>query len=225
MFLIFRGLSSLCFLPPHYYATTVIQNDPFARYSILIIMICSLAWNNLAFAWPQFIAPGTWVVPSQVVYLASTLDGFGMTSGSLVVLGRTSGLHALVDYPFYAPPLVAALYSAYEHWLVVNSQGAHCPRFTGLSGGTLVKLHYPFQVHVCRSSAVALAVITSAYHCISMGRHKDVVVMAVFMIIAFGTYMTNGYDKDFTCFRVWIWHGCCSVFIGYLYLTMSLLGA
>lgn len=76
-YLFLRGLSSLCFLPAHMYAVNTIRNDEFARlalfqvhflekdiifdaallltyrYSVLMLMIVSLAWNNAAFAWPQ----------------------------------------------------------------------------------------------------------------------------------------------------------------------------
>ena len=62
------------------------------RYGMLVTMICSLGWNILAFAWPQFALPGEYLVPRPVVLLASTLDGFGMMASSAMVLNHTFGL-------------------------------------------------------------------------------------------------------------------------------------
>ena len=124
---------------------------------MLMTMICSLAWNNLAFAWPQFaLPPGpgsglsnrsrlcpTGLIPRSVVLAASTLDGFGMVASSLCVLGHASGLRAAYAYPYGLPWVLAAVYSCIEHYAVGKSQGPHCPRFVGLSGLTITKVHYP----------------------------------------------------------------------------------
>jgi len=117
------------------------------------------------------------------------------------------------------------IYSISEHFLVVNSQGPHCPQFVGLSGGIITKVHYPFRVHVFRSSAVAIAVGSCMYHLLMVVKVYDVAVMVGAMVVAFVTYMTNGYDRDFTCPRVWLWHGMCSVFALYEIDVMKSLGA
>jgi len=109
--------------------------------------------------------------------------------------------------------------------LVVNSQGPHCPKFVGLSGGVITKVHYPFCVHVFRSLAVAGAVFSCMYHLLKAGKLNDVFVMVGALVVAFVTYMTNGYDRDFTCTRVWIWHGMCSLFGLYEVDVMRSLGA
>ena len=107
----------------------------------------------------------------------------------------------------------------------MSSQGPHCPQFNGLSGELITKVHYPFRVHVFRSSTVALAVGTCIYHLLNAGKLMEIAIMVGAMTIAFVTYMTNGYDSDFTCARVWVWHGMCSVFAVYEIDVLKLLGA
>lgn len=94
-----------------------------------------------------------------------------------------------------------------------------------MSGNVITKVHYPFCVHVFRSSTVAVAVGTCIYHLLNAGKVLDVAIMVGAMAVAFATYMTNGYDRDFTCPRVWIWHGMCSVFALYEIDVLKLLGA
>ena len=225
VFLLLRGLSSLCFVPPHLYAMRVIRHDPFTRYSMLVTMVCSLGWNNLAFAWPSFAPQGWPAIPRAAVLAASTLDGFGMVASSLCVLGHATGLYAAQPYPYWLPWAIAAAYALFEHALVGRSQGRHCPRFVGLSGATITKVHYPFVVHVVRSSVVGLAVFACGLSLLRAGRRREVGAMLAAMAVGFGTYMTNGYDRDFTCFRVWLWHGSCACFAAVEMSAMAMNGA
>jgi len=137
------------------------------RWAIFGLMICSLGWNILAFAWPQFAKPGSYEVPRSLVLLASTLDGFGIVNAVLVTLGHTTGMHTFLAAKgvptFYyqaIPSLVAATYSLCEHPVMLRNQGPRCPRFVGLSGTTITKVHYPMPVHVARSAPVAIAVLS-----------------------------------------------------------------
>mmetsp|Transcript_28445 Transcript_28445/g.58172 ORF Transcript_28445/g.58172 Transcript_28445/m.58172 type:complete len:263 (+) Transcript_28445:101-889(+) len=207
-FFILRGSSSLCFLPSAMQGKFVVPNDSYANSSMFVVMVCSLVWNILAFALPGAATPGTWVVSRPVVILASTLDGYGMAGSSMVALSHTLKL-GVSSSTMWA---LATIYSLYEHLLMTRSQGPHCPQFTGLSGSTITKLHYPFHVHVVRSSCVGCAILTSAWHLFYANETLKLVALLLAMAIGFGTYMTNGYDRDFTCLRVWIWHGCVGVF-------------
>jgi len=159
---------------------------------MLVVTVCSLAWNNIAFAIPGAATPGTWVAPIPVVLLASTLDGYAMVGSSAVVLSHTLGLRVSSLGAWG----LAVVYAAYEHALVTHSQGPHCPKFTGLSGATITKLHYPFKVHVIRSSCVGCGILSSAWHLYFASEYLKLVVLLLAMAIGFGTYMTNGYMKN-----------------------------
>lgn len=46
----------------------------------------------------------------------------------------------------------------------------------------------------------------------------EVAALLVGLSVALWTYTTNGYDRDFTCARVWLWHSAVGVF-SYLQIT------
>ena len=119
------------------------------------------------------------------------------------------------------------------------------PKFIGYDGRTVwAKLYYPFRIHVVRSLC-----IVSAFPCAmaylggvawrgirqqapdddgtSWAAAKEALcimgTMVVNLVVGYITYMTNGYDKDFTCPKVWVWHGCLGVVsLGQIYVLGKL---
>jgi len=70
-----------------------------------------------------------------------------------------------------------------------------------------------------------LAAAFGRSHFVRLGLYSEFVQMLGCMMCAFGVYMTNGFDKDFTCFRVWLWHGACAYQMIFQIQLIALLGA
>ena len=160
---------------------------------------------------------------------ASTADGFGMMAGSAQCIALALGLAQGPDSILRGcrPWALSAAWSAYEAFLMMRSQRPapdkvlllssgwknDRPMFVGYDGKTLVKkLHYPFRVNFVRSAVIFTSISLCAVHLIKQKEYVAALVMCLTTVIGFATYMTNGYDNDFTCARVWIWHGCIGVF-------------
>jgi hypothetical protein len=136
---------------------------------------------------------------------------------------------------------LATAWAVYEYVLLITSQRPKIrpsvsrtaiftsgwdeqPRFKGYDGVTVwVKLYYPFRIHVVRSLSILGACLCAVGHLASVAWENDaaqlqrgqalaiIAAMVGTLVVGFFTYMSNGYDRDFTCPKVWIWHGCLGV--------------
>jgi len=190
----------------------------------MFILFCgSMMWNNLAFALPQTIGLK---VPLPVVVFASVADGFGIIGGSfssiVLALGLGQGAGVLRDW---RPWFLTALWSTFEFVLLMRSQCAKSKRrfissgwtkgkrldYIGVDGRLWKKLHYPMLINYVRGAFIITAVLLSLMQLIRTSP-MDALKISLTTALAMTTYITNGYDQDFTCTRLWIWHGCIGVF-------------
>jgi len=179
-------------------------------------------WNNLAFALP----PTTGLkIPLPLVVLASVADGFGIVGGSLnsivLALGLGQGPNGFLRG--WRPWGLTALWSTYEFILLMRSQCTKSkgrllsdgwltrPDYIGVDGRLWTKLHYPMRIHYVRGGVILTATLLCFIHLIHTSP-VDAFMMSLTTAVAMTTYMTNGYNQDFTCARLWIWHGCIGIF-------------
>ena len=227
-FVLFRGWSSLCFLFPYFHAVSIVK-DAHVQWGLLVVFIGSMLWNNLAFVVTQS-TKGRVEVPRWLVVFAAVIDGFGIVGLNLKYTAK-----ALNILPGFQPWILAACWATYEYFLLALSQCPKSapripllrsgyvtqPTFIGYDGRSKwVKLHYPMRINVVRALCIVSAFSFSFMKvstCIwassvpqsNLLDPKQAICIAFIMVfclyVGFSTYMKNGYDKDFSCTRAWVW--------------------